>query len=73
MSDTSPLSPESNNRGLNPYQSSIDRSSKRFSSMNNKGCSPAQIRLEPVQMSRTTAFDEQKIEEADENSETKTE
>ena len=38
------------------------------------GCSPAQIKLEPVQIVRTTAFEEQKIiAEADENSATKDE
>ena len=56
------MSPESNNRLLNPYQQSAEMSSKRFSSINrNKqtSCSPANIKLEPVRMVTTTAFEAQ--------------
>ena len=57
--EDSALSPESTNKLLNPYQArSGDLSSKRFSSMNNKGCSPANLRLEPVKIVPTTAFEE---------------
>lgn len=57
--EDSALSPESTNRVLNPYHAqSGDLSSKRFSSMNYKGCSPANLKLEPVRMVPTTAFEE---------------
>ena len=57
--EDSALSPESTNKLLNPYHAqSGDLSSKRFSSMNYKGCSPANLKLEPVRMVPTTAFEE---------------
>lgn len=58
------MTPDSVNKPLDPYQRSVDMSSKRFSSMqennHNKSCSPANIILEPVRMVKTTAFEAQK-------------
>ena len=56
--EDSALSPESTNKLLNPYHAqSGDLSSKRFSSVNYKGFSPANLKLEPVRMVPTTAFE----------------
>ena len=56
------MTPDSVNKPLDPYQRSVDMSSKRFSSIqeHNKSCSPANIILEPVRMVKTTAFEAQK-------------
>ena len=63
-SNNDDLTPDSVNKPLDPYQRSVDMSSKRFSSMQqidpqNRSCSPANIILEPVQMVKTTAFEQQ--------------
>ena len=58
------MTPDSVNKPLDPYQRSVDMSSKRFSSMqennHNNSVSPANIILEPVRMVNTTAFEAQK-------------
>ena len=66
IEDQSALSPDSVSKLLNPYLSSAEASNRRFSSINKNhmGYSPAQIRLEPVQVAAAnpSAFNHQMLQ-----------
>ena len=62
MDEQSPVkSPESNTRHLNPYQSGEASDRRLSSNATNFGCSPANLKLEPVRMvANTTSFEDQR-------------